>query len=88
MKIARLLLVLFALMATTLSAAPKSSKGRPGGSGLQLRGSQAQTDQEAYWFYCYSDPGNVYYCYDDLSTCQWSCEQVCGGPCDWEYNQD
>jgi len=82
MKIARLLLVFLALTATVVSAAPKSPKGRPGGSGSAL---PSQTDQEPYWFYCYSDPGTTYYCYDDLETCQWACAEVCGGTCDWEY---
>lgn len=80
MKIARLLSVmLVALMATTLSAAPKSSKGRPGGSAIQ-----SLTDSEYWWFYCYSNPELVYTCYDGSEICRSNCEEICEGPCDWD----
>lgn len=82
MKIARLLMVLLALTATALSSAPKSH-GRPGGSGLQ-----SMTDGPPYEFYCYSNPELVYSCFDESEVCQGNCEEVCGGPCDWENNLD
>jgi hypothetical protein len=78
MKIARLLMVLLALTATVLSAAPKPHGGRPGGSGLQ-----STTDDEYWWFYCYSNPELVYTCYDGDDICRSNCEEICEGPCDW-----
>ena len=83
MKIARLFMVLLALTATALSSAPKSHRGRPGGSGIQ-----SLTDGPPYEFYCYSNPELVYSCFEEEYTCFQNCEEVCEGPCDWEWDQN
>ena len=84
MNIARLLMVLLVLTATALSSTPKPHSGRPGGSSLQ-----ALTDSDGpYEFYCYSNPGLVYSCFDEEELCQQNCEEICEGPCDWDYNLD
>ena len=73
MKIARLCLVILALMTTALYAKPNK-----GGSSTPSR-----TDGD-YWFYCYSDPSTIYDCDGTACDCKAACEIICGGPCDWD----
>jgi hypothetical protein len=84
MKMARLLLVLFAFVATTLSA----SATKPGVTGRPAKGGSFVHNKAAgnYWYYCYSDPDGTYVgdCDLGLEGCQNACAQACGGTCDWE----
>lgn len=78
MRIGRLFLVIFALTAATLSAAPhRAHKAHKGGSAIRLKSA-------GYWFYCYSDPGHVYDCDGTACGCRAACGITCGGACDWD----
>jgi hypothetical protein len=81
MRIVRLLMVVFALSVTVLSAAPKSagSFGRPGKAGTK-------TMQASGWYYyCYRD-GISKSC-DGYEDCLSACLADCGPPCTYEGNQ-
>lgn len=76
MRIGRLLVVILALTAATLSAAPH--KPHRGGSAIRLKAAGG------YWFYCYSNPGRVYDCNGTACGCKTVCADICQGPCDWD----
>jgi hypothetical protein len=71
-RVTRLFLVLLALTAANLPAAPH--KG----------GSRVQSKAGGYWFYCYDSPGDIWDCDGSACGCRDACAQECGGPCDWD----
>jgi hypothetical protein len=79
MRIARLLMVLFALSVTALSAAPHSSGsfGSPGKGGNQTLAVESE-----WYYYCYRD-GIVKSC-DGYDDCMNACLADCGPPCTYE----
>jgi hypothetical protein len=77
MRIARLcLVILIALAAATLSAAPKK------GGHLIQKPTQNKSDCP-YWYVCY-DTGTYYECCGGACGCKGDCIDICGGPCDWD----
>ena len=76
MRVTRLcLVIILALTATILSAAPK----KKGGSQIHLKAAGACP----YYYYCYATPGEVVDCCDDACSCRSQCDDACG-TCDWD----
>ena len=80
MRIVRLLMVLLALSAATLSAATHStgSFGGPKKSGAHTK----QMTAAGWYYYCYSD--GIYKSCDGYDDCMNACLADCGPPCTYE----
>lgn len=79
MKVIRLCLIIFALTAATLPAAPKK-----GGGLAHPKSALAGAAACEYWYYCYSNPSNIVPCCGSACDCRAECASACGGECDWD----